>query len=162
MGIKVVKKIGMGFAYYIIATLFSTLLDMFGIFITRGIFFAIVHVLVLGGIICASSRYLRIAKLKKEHKGDESQEKVIFNSDLKTKIKFIIATQDFKIEAVLFVLISAWLLSPLVLGATEAIGLALAVLLLILAVILLSLYMAVIDIAAWIMAYDRCYKRREF
>ncbi len=164
---KILKKIGMAFIYYIVATLFSTLLDMFGFYVSRGPFFAIIQAHVLGAIICACSRTLRTAKLKKAHKGDESEEKRIFNSDLKTKIKFILGTSDFITEAVLFVLASVIIFINPALGGAAVAGLGVTsatvyIVLLILSAVLSAVYMAVLDIAAWIMAYNRCYKRREY
>lgn len=161
---KVFKKIGMAILYYFIATLFSTLFDMFGFYVARGVFFALVQIIGLGTILCSISRYLRIAKLKKEHKGDESEEKRIFNSDIKTKINFIVKSADFKIEAVLFVLASLIIFVNPALGAVYLAffpGSVYFVMLIVLSV-LMALYMAVWDIAAWIMAYNRCYKRREY
>ena len=60
---KILKKIGMAIIYYFVGAIFSTLLDTFGFYVTRGPFFAIVQVIALGAIICACSRTLRIAKL---------------------------------------------------------------------------------------------------
>ncbi len=168
MAAKIFKKIGMGIIYYIIATLFSTVFDMFGIIVSRGFFFAVLQALALGIIILAISRYLRIAKLKKEHKGDESEEKKIFNSDIKTKILFVIKSKDFITEVILFVIASTIIfLNPAMGGgAIASVGafpsVAAYVLLLIASIILTAVYMAVLDVAAWIMAYNRCYKRREY
>lgn len=164
---KALKKIGMAFIYYIIAVTFSTIFDMFGFYVSRGPFFAIIQALALGAIILACSKTLRTAKLKKAHKGDESEEKRIFNSDLKTKIKFIIKTNDFIIECVLFVIVSAIVFINPALGGAAVLGLGVTsatayIVLLILSAVLSAIYMAVLDIAAWIMAYNRCYKRREY
>lgn len=161
---KVFKKIGMAILYYFIATLFSTLFDMFGFYVARGVFFALVQIIGLGTILCSISRYLRIAKLKKEHKGDESEEKRIFNSDIKSKIKFIVKSADFKIEAVLFVLASLIIFVNPALGGAVIIGFSgtAYAIMFIISVILSAVYMSLLDITAWIMAYNRCYKRREY
>ncbi len=164
---KALKKIGMAVIYYIIAVTFSTLLDMFGFYVSRGPVWALIQIIALGAILCACSKSLRTAKLKKEHKGDESEEKRIFNSDIKTKIKFILGTKDFIIEAVLFVLASVIIFINPALGGAAVAGFGVTsatvyIVLLIVSAVLSALYMAALDVAAWIMAYNRCYKRREY
>ncbi len=168
MAIKILKKIGMGLIYYLIGTLFSTVFDMFGITLGRSYFSAFIHAVALGAIICAISRYLRIAKLKKEHKGDQSQEKVIFNGDLKAKVKYILGTVDFKIEAALcfiatfliFVVRLLKLVAPL--GYANVFSDPINILLLVAVMTVIPAFMLLVDMYAWVMAYNRCYKRREY
>lgn len=164
MVVKILKKIGMAFIYYIIAVTFSTLFDMFGFYVARGPVWALLQIIALGAIILACSKTLRTAKLKKEHKGDESEEKRIFNSDLKTKIKFIIKTNDFIIECVLFLIASIIIFVHPGLGAVVLYFFPVRIYFVMLFIlsVFMALYMAVLDIAAWIMAYNRCYKRREY
>lgn len=166
---KIIKKTGMGIVYFFIGSIVNYFATLFG-FGNRngGNGYTFTSILIIGIAISAVSYYLRTGKLKKEHKGDESKEKAVFNSSLKEKIKFVAGTSDFKIETVLhFIIAATTLLIPLVQTAT-AYGLSFGyiissnLLMTILWMILVPMFMAVMNIITWIKAYNKCYKRKEF
>lgn len=166
MKANIPKKILMTAIYCLIGHIINSLIEtLLGY---NGSGYTIWSVLIVGAVICASSRHIRVGKLKSEHKGDGSTEKTVFNSDLKSKIKFIIGTPDFKAEAVIFVILSFVLVFTSFAGALftygfgEVFGNSDNVIYLIVWMILMPLYMAVLDVIAWLSAYNRCYKRREF
>lgn len=166
MKLNIPKKILMTAIYCLIGHIINSLLDtLFGY---NGNGYTIWSVLIVGAVICASSRHIRVGKLKSEHKGDGSTEKAVFNSNVKSKIRFIIGTPDFKAEMVIFVILSFVLILIPYLGTSFAYGFdavfsnSTNIIYLIAWMILMPLYMAALDVFAWLSAYNRCYKRREF
>lgn len=160
------KKIAMAAIYCLIGHVINSLIEtLLGY---NGVGYTILSVLIVGAALCASSRHMRVGKLKANHKGDASTEKTVFNSTLKDKIKFILGTPDFKVEAVLFVIISFLLfLIPnftflVTLGVKSVFSNSTNLIYFILWMLLMPIYMAILDVVAWISAYNRCYKRREF
>ncbi len=166
MNVSIPKKILMTAIYCLIGHIINSLLNTIGAYNGNG--YTIWSVLIIGAVLCASSRHIRVGKLKSIHKGDGSQEKAVFNSDLKAKIKFILKSADFKAEAVIFVIVSfililiPYLQSSFAYGFDAVFANGSNVIYLIGWMILMPLYMALLDVIAWISAYNRCYKRREF
>ena len=166
MKLNIPKKILMAVVFCLIGLIINTFLEtLLGY---NGTGYTILSIIVVGAVLCASARHLRVGKLKANHKGNESTEKAVFNSDIKSKIKFVIGTSDFKAEAVIFFIVSLILIlipyfrSAFVYGFDAVFSNVTNILYLIGWMIILPLYMAILDIIAWISAYNRCYKRREY
>ncbi len=160
-----IKKVGMTIVYFGVGFIFDYLLGMLGLGAVNG-FYSLASIIVIGVVICGISGYLRDGKLRKEHKGDESEEKRVFNSTVKDKVSFIVKTPDFKSELVLIIISAVILIvMPILVGAAaygaEFFGPG-TVVLIVLWMIFMPLYMIVLNIIAWYRAYNKCYKRKEF
>lgn len=164
-----VKKVGMAIVYYILAQFINTNANY--IFASGGILsnaITIPSIIITTVILCAISRYLRIGKLKKNHKGDDSPEKAIFNGETKGKLLYIIKTHDFRLEAILTTIAAIWAILSILFSAAFQVGFptifsnSANVALLIGWIIIVPIYVSAVNIFCWLMAYNRVYKRREF
>ena len=108
MNVSISKKILMTAIYFLIGHIINTFIETLLGYNGNG--YTPLSIIVLSVVLCASSRHIRVGKLKSIHKGDDSQEKVVFNSNLKTKIQFVVKSKDFKVEVVIFVIVSAILI----------------------------------------------------
>lgn len=166
MKVNIPKKIFTAVIFCLLGHIINTFLEtLLGY---NGTGYTILSIIVVGAVLCASSRHIRVGKLKSEHKGDDSTEKTVFNSDLKSKVKFILGSKNFKIEIAIYLFISLILVLIPYFQLSFAYGFDVVfsnssnILYLIGWMILMPLYMAVLDIISWISAYNRCYKRREY
>ena len=161
-----VKKVGFGalfcFVGYIIDGMVSGLIGY------NGIGYHYLSLTVVSVVLFFMARTLRTAKLKKEHKGDDSPEQAIFNSDLKSKIKYVIKTADFKLEFILsFLVAPAMIFIPLLklsftYGLQSVFTDETPYMLILVWMIIIPCFIAVLNAIAWVMAYNGAYKRKEF
>lgn len=161
-----VKKVGFGALYFLIGhiinSLFETIVSFYGMGYTVG------GVIIVSATICWVSRTLRIEFLKKNHKGDDSPEKSIFNGDLKGKLGYIVKTKDFKLEFVLnFIAAFIAIMIPVMrfcfaIGGATVFATAAPAVMIILWTLLMPIYMTILNAFTWLSAYNRVYKRREF
>lgn len=163
------KKVGMAVIYYIIGYVINTNANY--IFASGGILsnaITIPSIIIVSVVLCAVSRYLRIGRLKKNHKGDDSDEKAIFNGEVKGKLLYILKTEDFKLEAVLSVIVGIVSIGSPLLKTGYAVGLPTLfanpanVVLLICWILLMPVLISAVNLLSWYMAYNRVYKKREF
>lgn len=162
------KKIGMCAIYFLIGRIVYWLTGVIGFGNNNGgNGYTYSQVIIIGVVLCAISYYLRDGKLRKEHKGDESKEKAIFNSSLREKIQFIVTTKDFKIETIFHVI--AAFITVMIPLTESAIAYSFAavfavkstIITIILWMIFVPIFMVVLNIASWLLAYNKCYKRKE-
>lgn len=163
------KKLGMSIVYFLIGMIVNWLASMIGLGgNSGGNGYTVSSLMLIGIVLCAVSSYLRDGKLRKEHKGDESKEKAVFNSTLKNKLGFIMSTSDFKIETVIHIIISVILILIPVLQTAFAWGFSALfsnptnIVISILGIVIFPICMAVFNIISWLIAYSKCYKRKEF
>lgn len=163
------KKVGMAIVYYILADIINTNANY--IFAAGGILsnaITIPGIIICSVVLCAVSRYLRIGKLKKNHKGDDSPEKAIFNGEIKEKLLYILKTDDFKLEAVLAFISAVWYIVSVLISTAFQIGFPAIfsnganIALLVLWILLAPVYISAVNLFTWLMAYNRVYKRREY
>ncbi len=166
---KIIKKLGMCSVYFFVGYVVNYFATMFGLGNRNGgNGYAPIPIILMGAAICWISYYLRVGKLKKEHKGDESAEKRIFNSDLKSKIKYVINTSDFKIESVIHVFVAIIaIMIPLIpfasyYGFSAIFSNPRNIIIVVLWIIIVPIYMAFVNATSWILAYNKCYSRKEF
>ncbi len=125
-------------------------------------------VILISVILVASARFLRADKLKKNHKGDESDEKRIFNGDLKGKCLYILKTKEFKLEFIISIVVSIIvILSPIMqfaftYGFPSLILSGSDIVMLIGCILVLPFYISALNILAWVMAYNKAYKRKAY
>ncbi len=164
-----IKKVGMAIVYYILGYIINTNANY--IFASGGILsnaVTIPSIIINTVVLCAISRYLRIGKLKKNHKGDDSPEKAIFNGETKGKLTYIVKTHDFKLEAILSFILAVWAIMSTLFAAAFQVGFPAIfsnpanIALLIGWIIIVPVYISAINLFTWLMAYNRVYKRREF
>ena len=161
-----VKKVGFGALYFLIGhiinSLYETIVSYYGMGYTLG------GILIVSATLCAVSRVLRIEFLKKNHKGDESDEKKIFNGELKDKLEYIVKTKDFKLEfwlnfiAAFIAIMIPVMRASLALGGATVFATASPLVTIILWTLLMPIYMTILNAFTWLMAYNRVYKRREY
>lgn len=163
------NKIGMCIVYFAIGRIVYWITGILGFGnINGGNGYTYSQILIIGIVICACSYYLRDGKLRKEHKGDDSVEKSIFNSSLKEKIFFILKTSDFKIETIIHVIVSLVIIMiPLIESAiaysfSAVFAIKSTIIMLVLWMIFMPIYMTILNVISWLMAYNKCYKRKEF
>ncbi len=163
------KKIGISIVYFILGIIVNFLATMLGLGNANGgNGYTIPALLLVGIALCAISIYQREAKLRREHKGDESREKRVFNSSVKEKLHFIITTKDFKIETVIHIIFSIVLIIIPFIQSVSARGFSAVfsqtfnVIILIVGVIAFPLCMMGFNIISWFIAYNKCYKSKEF
>ncbi len=164
-----IKKVGMAIVYYILGYIINTNANY--IFASGGILsnaVTIPSIIINTVVLCAISRYLRIGKLKKNHKGDDSDEKAIFNGETKGKLTYIVKTHDFRLEAILSVIVAVFSIGSILLNTALAVGFpaifsnSANIVLLVAWVIFMPVYISAVNLFTWLMAYNRVYKRREF
>ena len=125
-------------------------------------------VIVISLVLVAGAIYLRADKLKKNHKGDESNEKRIFNGDLKGKCLFIVKTKEFKLEFIIGTVISLIaIFSPVMqfgftYGFPAMIWNGSDIALLVISILVLPFYISALNLLAWVMAYNKTYKRKAY
>lgn len=165
----IIKKLLISVAYFILGIIVNFLAAMLGLGNPNGGNGYTVPALLLVGIaLCAISIYQREAKLRREHKGDESLEKKVFNSSVKEKLHFIITTKDFKIETVIHIVFSIVLIIIPFIQSVSARGFSAVfsqtfnVIILIVGLIAFPICMMFFNILSWFVAYNKCYKRKEF
>ena len=130
--------------------------------------YTIPSIIIISVVLVAISRYLRIGRLKKNHKGDESEEKRIFNSALKDKLTFIVKGKEFKLEFIISVVIGIITIASPIMQAAFAYGFpalfanSANIILLVLWILLMPFYISALNLWSWLMAYNKTYKRKEF
>jgi len=163
------KKVGMAVIYYVIGYIINTNANY--IFASGGILsnaITLPSIIITTVVLCAISRYLRIGSLKKNHKGDDSPEKAIFNGDAKGKILYIVKTHDFRLEAVLSGIVALISIGSTLINTAFQIGFpaifanSANVVLLVCWILLMPIYISAFNLFTWYMAYNRVYKRREY
>ncbi len=98
----------------------------------------------------------------------ESEEKAVFNDTVKSKISFIVKTADFKIEAVLYVVICASYVLWAFIKVVKAYGIdhffayKINILMVFVGIIVIPLYMAGLNLFVWYKAYNKCYKTKVY
>lgn len=163
------KKFGMAVVYFILASVINTNANY--IFASGGILsnaITIPSIILCTVILFAISRYLRIGKLKKNHKGDDSPEKAIFNGETKEKLLYIAKTPDFKLEAVLAFIFSVYEILRILFAAAFQVGFPAIfsntanIALLIGWILIVPVYFSAMNLFCWLAAYNGVYKRKEF
>ena len=161
-----VKKVGFGILFYLIGYIIEGMVS--GLLGYTGIGYNYISLTVASVVLFFVARTLRTAKLKKEHKGDDSPEKAIFNGDLKSKIKYVLKTDDFKLEFILsFIVAPVMIFAPL-LSLSFTYGLQavfteeIPYMLILVWMIIIPCYIAVLNVIAWVQSYNGAYKRKEF
>ncbi len=125
-------------------------------------------VIVISIVLVASARFLRSDKLKKNHKGDESEEKKIFNGDFKGKCLYILNTKEFKLEFIISIVVSFIVIfSPIMqlaflYGFPAVFSSGSSVVMIIVCLLVLPFYISALNILAWVMAYNKAYKRKAY
>ena len=165
-----VRKVGMAVIYYILAYIINTNTNY--IFASGGILsntITLPSIILCTVVLFSISRYLRIGKLKKNHKGDDSPEKALFNStETKQKLLYIAKTSDFKLEAVLSALAAIWAIMSILFSTALQVGFpaifanSANIVLIIGWIIIVPIYASAVNLFCWLAAYNRVYKRREF
>lgn len=163
------KKIGMAVVYYIIGFIINANTNY--IFAPGGmsyVGYTVPSIILVSVVLVAVSRYLRIGRLKKNHKGDASDEKTVFNGELKGKLNYIVKSKEFKLEFIISAVVAViTIMSPL-LQTSYAYGLQAVfsnsanVVLLVVWVLVMPFYISALNLWSWVMAYNRVYKRKEF
>jgi hypothetical protein len=163
------KKIGAAVIFYALGYIINA--NMNYLFAPGGmsyIGYLFPSVIVISVILVASARFLRADKLKKNHKGDESDEKKIFNGDLKGKCLFIVKTKEFKLEFIIGSVISLIaIFSPIMqfgftYGFPAMIWSGSDIALLVISILVLPFYISALNLLAWVMAYNKTYKRKAY
>ena len=163
------KKIGAAIIFYALGYIINA--NMNYLFAPGGmhyIGYLFPSVIVISVILVASARFLRADKLKKNHLGDDSDEKKIFNSDLKSKCRYILKTKEYKFEFIIGIVISIIaILSPIMqFGFTYGFPAmqwgSSDIAMLIISLIGLPFYIAALNLLAWVMAYNKTYKRKAY
>ena len=163
------KKIGMAILFYALGFIINA--NMNYLFASGGmsyIGYSIPSIIVMTVVLVAGGRMLRGERLKKNHKGDESDEKRIFNGDLKGKCLFIVKTKEFKLEFIIGTVISLIaIFSPVMqfgftYGFPAMIWNGSDIALLVISILALPFYISALNLLAWVMAYNKTYKRKAY
>lgn len=163
------KKIGAAVIFYALGYIINA--NMNYLFAPGGmsyIGYLFPSVIVISLVLVAGAIYLRADKLKKNHKGDESDEKRIFNGDLKGKCLFIAKTKEFKLEFIIGTVISLIaIFSPVMqfgftYGFPAMIWNGSDIALLVVSILVLPFYISALNLLAWVMAYNKTYKRKAY
>lgn len=163
------KKIGAAVIFYALGYIINA--NMNYLFAPGGmsyIGYLFPSVIVISVILVASARFLRADKLKKNHKGDESDEKRIFNGDFKSKCLYILKTKEFKLEFIIGTVISLIaIFSPIMqfgftYGFPAMIWSGSDIALLVISILVLPFYISALNLLAWVMAYNKTYKRKAY
>lgn len=163
------KKIGAAVIFYALGYIINA--NMNYLFAPGGmsyIGYLFPSVIVISLVLVAGAIYLRADKLKKNHKGDESDEKRIFNGDLKGKCLFIVKTKEFKLEFIIGTVISLIaIFSPVMqfgftYGFPAMVWNGSDIALLVISILVLPFYISALNLLAWVMAYNKTYKRKAY
>ncbi len=163
------KKIGMTALFYALGYIINA--NMNYLFAPGGmsyIGYSVPSIIVISVVLVAGGRMLRGERLKKNHKGDESEEKAIFNGNLKGKLLYVLKTKEFKLEFIISIVVSfiivispvmsyAYLYSFPVIFSTAS-----SVFLVILGLLVTPFYISVLNALTWVMAYNKAYKRKAY
>lgn len=161
-----IKKVGFGVLFYLIGYIIEGMVS--GLLGYTGNGYHYLSLTVVSVVLFFVARTLRTAKLKKNHKGDDSPEKAIFNSDLKSKLLYVIKTDDFKLESALSFLVAPIMIFGPLLSLSFTYGLQSVFtegkpyFLILVWMIIIPCFIAVLNAIAWVMAYNGAYKRKEF
>lgn len=161
----IIKKIGFAVLYTIAAIVINAITQIFS---SNGAGISYFSIVIISLLICVISYNLRIAKIKDENKGMESEEKAVFNDTVKRKISFIVKTADFKIEAVLYVIICVLYVLFSFVEVVKAYGIdhflayKTNFLMIFVCIVIIPLYMAGLDLFVWYKAYNNCYKTKAY
>jgi len=165
----IIKKIASAVMYVLIGYVIDTSLVFLGFIPDNGgNGISLFSILVLSIAIGALSYSLRVIKIKKQNKGMDSAEYAAFNDTVKTKVAFIVKTIDFKIEMIIYCIISilftgiSFAETAIVKGIEAVFANPINILLLFAGIIILPLYMAVIDIFVWYKALNKCFKIKPY
>lgn len=163
------RKIGMTALFYVLGYIINA--NMNYLFAPGGmsyIGYSIPSIIVASVVLVAGAIYLRGDKLKKNHKGDDSEEKTIFNGDLKGKCRYIVNTKEFKLEFIISIVVSIILVATPVMQAAYLYSFPVIfadganVALLIFALLLTPIYITALNLLAWVKAYNKAYKRKAY
>ena len=163
------KKIGMAILFYALGFIINA--NMNYLFASGGmsyIGYSIPSIIVMTVVLVAGGRMLRGERLKKNHLGDDSDEKAIFNGELKGKYLYVVKTKEFKLECVISVVIGfIAIFSPVFEYAYHysfpvlfANGTNIA--LIIFGLLLTPVYISALNAFTWVMAYNKAYKRKAY
>ena len=158
-----IKKVGFGALFYALGYVIEAFVS--GILGYIGPGYHWFSLTVVAAVLFFAARPLRTAKLKKEHKGDDSPEKAIFNGEIKGKLQYVLKTDDLKLEFILsFVASLVMVLTP-IFKTARAIGFVSFSVnwgMFFAMFIIVPILFFVLDILNWVLAYDGAYKRKEF
>lgn len=163
------RKIGMTALFYVLGYIINA--NMNYLFAPGGmsyIGYSIPSIIVASVVLVAGAIYLRGDKLKKNHKGDDSEEKTIFNGDLKGKCRYIVNTKEFKLEFIISIVVSIILVAIPVMQAAYLYSFPVIfsdganVALVIFALLLTPFYITALNLLAWVRAYNKAYKRKAY
>jgi hypothetical protein len=163
------KKIGMAILFYALGFIINA--NMNYLFASGGmsyIGYSIPSIIVMTVVLVAGGRMLRGERLKKNHKGDESDEKTIFNGDLKGKYSYVTKTKEFKLECILSIVFGfiavlspvfeyAYLYSFPVLFSSAG-----NVFLVLFGLLITPIYISAVNAFTWVAAYNKAYKRKAY
>lgn len=162
----IVKKIGFAIIYILVGIVVNSIAQIFG-FGVMSMDFS--NIIIISIAICALSYNLRIIKIKKQNKGMESEEHAVFNDTAKAKISFITKSADFKVEAIMYVVLVLIYIAMAYFDTITVLGMehfleyiVFNILITIVGLVLIPSYMAVLDLFVWYMAYNRCYKTKAY
>ena len=163
------RKIGMTVIFYVLGYIINA--NMNYLFAPGGmsyIGYSIPSIIVASVVLVAGAIYLRGDKLKKNHKGDDSEEKTVFNGDLKGKCRYIVNTKEFKLEFIISIVVSIILIATPVFQYAYFYSFpvlfsnAVNAVLVILALLITPFYITALDLLAWVRAYNKAYKRKAY
>jgi hypothetical protein len=163
------KKIGMTVVYYIIGFIIDANVNY--LFAPGGmsyVGYTIPSIILVSFLLVIISRTLRAERLKKNHKGDDSPEKAIFNGELKGKLQYIVKSKEFKLEFIISIVIGViTIMSPIMTmsfayGLRAVFAIPSTTVILVLWILLAPFYISALNLCSWLQAYNKAYKRKEF